>query len=46
MFQSDRKHVILSSIGALLLSATCVVAAVGPARAAETTGTATTALRY
>ncbi|HEX8446178.1 MAG TPA: hypothetical protein VF649_06140 [Sphingomonas sp.] len=45
MFHSDLKHVILSSIGALLLSATCVVAAVGPARAADTAGAAT-ALRY
>jgi hypothetical protein len=45
MFQSDRYHVILSTIGALLLSATCVVAAVGPARAlADTAGA--TALRY
>jgi hypothetical protein len=31
MFKSDRSHTILSAIGALLLSATCVVAAAAPA---------------
>ena len=45
MFQSDRKHVILSSIGALLLSATCVIAAIGPAGTVHGHA-ARTALRY
>jgi hypothetical protein len=45
MFQSDRKHVILSTLGALLLSATCVAAAVGPAQIGGT-GQTMTALRY
>ncbi|WP_276205476.1 hypothetical protein [Sphingomonas montana] len=43
MFQSDARHAILSAIGALLLSATCVPAAVGPAPAHSA---GATALRY
>lgn len=33
--KSDLQRFAVSSVGALLLSAACVVAAVGPARAAE-----------
>jgi len=45
MFQSDRKPALLAAIGAVLLSATCVLAAAGPVQAADSRP-ALTALRY
>lgn len=45
MFQSDRKPALLAAIGAVILSATCVLAVAGPVQAADSRA-APTALRY